>query len=56
MIGIIVAFIMFMLLVVSHEFGHFIMAKLFKVRVNEFSVGMGPLIYEKTKGETQYSL
>ena len=55
-IGIIVAFIMFMLLVVSHEFGHFIMAKLFKVRVNEFSVGMGPLIYEKTKGETQYSL
>jgi len=54
--GIIVAIILFLLLVVSHEFGHYIMARLFKVRVNEFSVGMGPLIYEKTKGETQYSL
>ncbi len=54
--GIIVAIILFLLLVVSHEFGHYITARLFKVRVNEFSVGMGPLIFEKTKGETQYSL
>lgn len=55
-IGYIVAILFFLLLVVSHELGHFAAAKLFNVRVNEFSVGMGPLIYQKTKGETQYSL
>lgn len=55
-LGYIVAILFFLLLVVSHELGHFAAAKLFNVRVNEFSVGMGPLIYQKTKGETQYSL
>ena len=39
-----------------HECGHFMMAKLFKVRVNEFSLGMGPCLFKKQKGETQYSV
>lgn len=56
LLGILVAIISFLLLVVSHEFGHMIVGKLCGVRVDEFSVGMGPLIFKKQKGETQYSL
>jgi regulator of sigma E protease len=39
-----------------HELGHFLMAKRFKVLVYEFSLGMGPLVYQKRKGETAYSV
>ena len=39
-----------------HEFGHFIFSKLFKVGVNEFSIGFGPKIWQKKIGETMYSL
>ncbi len=39
-----------------HEFGHFIVAKKNDVLVYEFSIGMGPSIYQKKKGETLYSL
>lgn len=48
--------IMLLVLVIPHEWGHLIVAKLCGVKVNEFSVGMGPLIYKKQKGETQYSV
>lgn len=48
--------IVFVLVVLVHEFGHFIVAKLSGIRVNEFSIGMGPLLFSKQKGETQYSL
>ncbi|MDE5620544.1 MAG: site-2 protease family protein [Ruminococcus sp.] len=54
--GIIIAIIIFGLIVMVHEFGHFICAKLSKVRVLEFSIGMGPKIIQKKKGETMYSL
>jgi hypothetical protein len=43
-------------MIAIHEFGHFFTAKLFRVKVNEFAIGMGPTIWKKTKGETQYSL
>ena len=56
MVFIIVAIIMFGLLIAVHEFGHFFTAKLFGIRVNEFSIGMGPAILKKEKGETLYSL
>lgn len=46
----------FCLVVVVHEFGHFAVAKLSDVKVNEFSVGMGPRIFGKKFGETEYSL
>ncbi|MDE6664666.1 MAG: site-2 protease family protein [Ruminococcus sp.] len=54
--GIIIAIIIFGLIVTVHEFGHFICAKLSNVRVLEFSVGMGPKLIQKKKGETMYSL
>ncbi len=39
-----------------HEFGHFIFAKLFKMGVNEFSIGFGPKIVQKKYKDTMYSL
>ncbi|MDR0885233.1 MAG: site-2 protease family protein [Clostridiales Family XIII bacterium] len=53
---IIISIIIFGILIFIHEFGHFITAKLFKVRVNEFALGMGPKIWGIKKGDTQYSL
>lgn len=52
---ILLAIFFFGLVITFHEFGHFIFAKLFGVRVNEFSIGMGPVLFKKQKGETQYS-
>lgn len=48
--------LLFGALVAVHEFGHFITAKLSGVRVNEFSIGMGPALVKKQFGETLYSL
>lgn len=39
-----------------HELGHFIFAKIAKIKVNEFSMGMGPRIWGFTKGDTEYNL
>lgn len=47
---------MFGVLIAVHELGHFMAAKACGVRVNEFSIGMGPALWKKQKGETQYSL
>lgn len=51
-----VAILFFGLLISIHELGHFTFAKLFKVKVNEFALGMGPAIFKKKKGETIYAL
>jgi len=53
---IILAILIFALLIFVHELGHFLSAKLFGVRVNEFSLCMGPAIWQKTVGETTYSI
>lgn len=53
---IILSILMFGLLIAVHELGHFVTAKWLGVRVNEFAIGMGPVVWSKTKGETQYSL
>lgn len=50
------AILFFGIIIALHEFGHFITAKIFGVKVNEFAIGMGPTILKKVKGETQYSL
>lgn len=42
--------------VVLHEFGHFIVAKLFKIRVETFSVGFGPRLFGRKWGQTDYRL
>lgn len=51
-----VAILLFGILIAVHEFGHFATAKATGVKVNEFSIGMGPLLWKKQKGETLYSL
>lgn len=56
MFYILVAVLIFGILIATHELGHFAAAKLLGVRVNEFSVGMGPAIISKEKGETLYCL
>lgn len=43
-------------LVTIHEFGHFIVAKLMGIKVNEFAIGMGPKLLKWGKGETVYSI
>ena len=43
-------------LVTIHEGGHFFMAKLFKIKVEEFSIGFGPKIFSKQGKETLYSI
>ena len=50
------AILMFGILITLHELGHFWTAKLCGVKVNEFSIGMGPLLLKKQGKETQYSL
>jgi len=52
---VIVSLVLFLTVIVVHEFGHFIMAKKFDVKVNEFAIGMGPKLFKWGKGETQYS-
>ena len=53
---IILAIIAFGILIAVHELGHFITAKAFGVKVEEFALGMGPLIFKKQGKETLYSL
>ena len=53
---ILAAILIFGLLIAVHELGHFLAAKASGVQVNEFSIGMGPEIWSRTSGETQYSL
>lgn len=48
--------IIFGVVVVAHEFGHFIVAKANGIKVLEFSIGMGPKLVKFTKGDTEYSL
>lgn len=54
--GILWAILLFSFLILVHELGHFLAAKAFGVQVNEFSLFMGPAIFKKKIGETEYSL
>ena len=55
MLSLISFFAVMSVLVIVHEFGHFIIAKKTGVRVEKFSLGFGPEIFGLTKGETRYS-
>ncbi len=46
----------FSILILFHELGHFLLAKKNKIVVEEFSLGMGPRLFSFTRGTTQYSL
>ena len=56
MLNIIAAVLVFGLIVLVHEFGHFLLAKLNGIGVVEFSIGMGPRLLSWQRGETKYSL
>lgn len=53
---IVISVLVFGALIFIHELGHFLAAKWAGIRVNEFSLGMGPVIFQRQKGETAYSL
>lgn len=53
---IVFAILLFSLLIFIHELGHFAAAKLSGVQVNEFAIFMGPAIFKKKIGQTQYSV
>ncbi len=55
---VILALLVFGFLIFIHEFGHYFTARLFKVTINEFSIGMGPKLvtYTSKKTNIQYSL
>lgn len=55
-VTIIVFILVFGVVVISHELGHFLIAKLNGIRVLEFAIGMGPSIVKFTKGGTRYVL
>ena len=54
--SIIIAILVFSFLVLTHELGHFLMAKRAKIGVTEFSIGMGPRLLSKEWRGTRYSL
>lgn len=53
---IILSIVLLGLIIIVHELGHFLAAKLFKIGVVEFALGMGPVIASKRIGETVYAL
>ena len=53
---ILIAILVFGLIIFIHELGHFFMARLMGVKVNEFAIGMGPQLFHFGKKETKYSL
>ena len=56
LVSIIIAIILFSVIVIFHELGHFLLAKANGIRVNEFCLGLGPTIIGFGKGETKYSI
>lgn len=54
--GIVLAVLVFGSIVFIHELGHFLLAKVNGIRVDEFSIGMGPRLFSKVKGDTRYSI
>jgi regulator of sigma E protease len=56
MIKILIGILMLGLVIIVHEFGHFVAARLFGVTVETFSVGWGPVLFRKKRGDTEYRL
>lgn len=52
----VIAIILFSIIILFHELGHFLLAKKNGIRVNEFCLGLGPTIIGFTRGETKYSI
>ena len=58
LVTVVVALFVFGFLIFIHEFGHYIFARIFKVKINEFSIGMGPKLvwYDSKKTGIRYAL
>lgn len=56
LLTIVIFIIVFSIIVIFHELGHFWLAKANGIQVNEFSLGLGPTIWGFKKGETKYSI
>ena len=54
--AVVLTILLFGIVVVFHELGHFITAKINKIKINAFSIGMGPSIFSWGSGETKYFL
>ncbi len=53
---ILIGILIFGLLIFVHELGHFLTARLFRIKVHAFSIGMGPAIWKKEKNGIEYSV
>ncbi|MDL2218839.1 RIP metalloprotease RseP [Ruminococcaceae bacterium OttesenSCG-928-O06] len=56
MLTLLIAVLVFGAVIFFHELGHFAVAKWSGIKVNEFAIGMGPVLFKFGKGETQYAL
>lgn len=54
--NIFIGILVFCVVIIIHEMGHFFVAKACKMKVNEFAIGMGPLLFKKRFGETDYAI
>ena len=54
--NIIIAILIFGIIIIVHELGHFSVAKKNGIRVDEFCIGLGPTLFGKQVGETYYSV
>lgn len=52
--GVIIFLVILLILVIVHEFGHYAVAKLCKMEVEEFAFGFPPRLFSKKIGETEY--
>lgn len=55
-VSILIAILIFSVIIIFHELGHFLLAKVNGIRVNEFCLGFGPALCSFTRGETTYSI
>ena len=55
-VSILLFILIFGIVVFIHEFGHFIVARLNHIKVNEFTIGMGPALFSFRKNDTLYAL
>ncbi len=50
--SVLLAILVLLIMITVHEFGHYIVGKIFKFKINEFAIGMGPAIFKKENKET----
>ena len=51
-LSVVLAIVMLLVMITIHEFGHYIAGKIFKFKINEFAIGMGPAIFKRKNKKT----